>query len=324
MTVVERIAITDEVLSVQLEQKVASAAAALASSVTTTDTSENSLVETNFSDSLLNSKTLPYMQKYNALEQEMERLRRKQQELMQRAANCKDSEEGAQFQKQIEKLSTQIKECQNDLDVLILDMQSATYTTSSTADILSNVSGIGNVGNIGNVDPISNVVSGQINGNGFSILTGLGSAIVDVAKRYLGYNESDGSYHLFTNGGDYAWCAAFVTYVVKQAYQEMGKTIPSDFGSASVSTLMNWGINNNLFLQTAGLSSSQKASTIASNVKAGDIVIFKSDGMSHTGIVQSVNSDGSFTTVEGNTSDQVKVRSYKATASTVTGFISMA
>ena len=48
------------------------------------------------------------------------------------------------------------------------------------------------------------------------VVSNSGSAIVDTAMKYLGYNESNGSYLKFTNGDKIAWCAAFVTYVVKE------------------------------------------------------------------------------------------------------------
>ncbi len=309
MTVVEKIKATDAILLVQPEKNAAANTKASTSATNAAGISENTLVETSFSDPLLDSTTLPYMRQYSYLEQQMERLRKKQEELMRRAAKCKESEQRAQIQSQITEVGVQIQECQNNMGVLISEMQSAIYSTSNT---------------MGSFSPISGNFGGAIVGSGFSKLTGVGSAIVDVAKRYMGYNEADGSYHLFTNGRDYAWCAAFVSYAVKQAYKEMGKSIPKGFGSSSVSTLMDWGIKNNLFLKTAGMSDSQKAAAIAGNVKPGDLVIFKSNGASHVGIIKSVNADGSFTTIEGNSSNRVKSNSFKASKNTVTGFVRMA
>ena len=68
---------------------------------------------------------------------------------------------------------------------------------------------------------------------------------------------------------------------------------------------------------------SNKGDVIAENIKPGDVVIFK-NGISHTGIVESVNSDGSFTTIEGNTSDKVATRHYAANDSRVSGFVQLA
>lgn len=149
----------------------------------------------------------------------------------------------------------------------------------------------------------------------------MGKDIVATAKQYVGYKESDGSFKLFTGGKNHAWCADFVSYVVKEAYKGNGKKIPSGFGSSSVESLKNWGINNNCYLNTS--NSSNKSSLIAKNVKPGDVVIFK-NGTSHTGIVTKVNPDGSFQTIEGNTSNKVAYRNYSSNDSKVSGFIQIA
>ncbi len=150
----------------------------------------------------------------------------------------------------------------------------------------------------------------------------LGKDIVSTAKSYIGYNESNGSYKLFTGGRNEAWCADFSTYVVKEAYSKNGKKLPSGFGSSSVDGLRNWGQKNNCYLKTSGQSN--KSSLIARNVKPGDIVIFK-EGRSHTGIVTKVNADGSFETIEGNTNgNNVAYRKYSANEKTLSGFVQVA
>ncbi len=150
----------------------------------------------------------------------------------------------------------------------------------------------------------------------------LGSNIVSAAKKYLGYNEKNGSYKLFTNGRTEAWCADFATYVTKEAYKGSGKAVPKGFGSPSVEGLRQWGIKNNCYLKTAGTSN--KTSVIKNNVKAGDLIIFKEKGRSHVGVVESIGSDGKIYTIEGNTSDKVARRSYAANNSTISGFVQMA
>ena len=72
----------------------------------------------------------------------------------------------------------------------------------------------------------------------------MGTDIVSTAKQYLGFKESDSSFKLFTGGANHAWCADFVTYVVKEAYKDNGKKAPSGFGSSSVEGLRQWGKNN--------------------------------------------------------------------------------
>ena len=150
----------------------------------------------------------------------------------------------------------------------------------------------------------------------------LGSGIVSTAKKYLGYNERNGSYKLFTGGKSHAWCADFSTYVVKEAFRNAGKSLPSGFGSSSVSGLMNWANSKGCFLQTAGITN--KSSVIKGKVKAGDLIIFKNGGKSHVGVVESIGADGRINTIEGNTSNKVARRSYSANDRTITGFAQIA
>lgn len=149
----------------------------------------------------------------------------------------------------------------------------------------------------------------------------MGKDIVSNAKQYIGFNEADNSYKLFTQGRNEAWCADFVTHVVKEAYKKNGKSIPSGFGSSSVEGLRQWGKNNNCYLDTT--NTSNKSSVIANSVKPGDVVIFK-NGISHTGVVAEVNSDGTFKTIEGNTSDKVAYRNYSANDSKISVFVQLA
>lgn len=162
----------------------------------------------------------------------------------------------------------------------------------------------------------------SFNSSSTRLNVGFGQNILSTAYKYKGYNESNGSYKLFTNGRTEAWCADFVSYVVKEAARKSGKSLPSGFGSPSVEGLRQWGKNNNCYLHTA--NSSNKESLIKNNVKPGDIVIFKENGRSHTGVVASVDSNGNIRTIEGNTSDKVAERTYSANNSTISGFVQLA
>ena len=153
-------------------------------------------------------------------------------------------------------------------------------------------------------------------------ISGLGKSIISTAAKYLGFNEANGSYKKFTNGRTEAWCADFVTYVIKETFRRAGKAVPAGFGSPSVSGLMAWGKQTGRWIQTAGKGN--KASIIKSQVKPGDIIIFKSAGASHTGIVERIDANGKIHTIEGNTSDKVARRSYSPDKATITGFIKMA
>ena len=89
------------------------------------------------------------------------------------------------------------------------------------------------------------------------------------------------------NSGD-SWCAAFVSWVVKQA----GAT---SFQGGYVPDWVNEA--------TAGGSNL----SVAASPVPGDLVAFDwvehLDRWEHIGVVRTVNADGTFTTVEGNTSD---------------------
>lgn len=157
--------------------------------------------------------------------------------------------------------------------------------------------------------------------NSSRLNTGFGNSIVNNALKYVGYNEKDGSYKLFTNGRSQAWCADFVSHVVKESCKETGKSLPYGFGSSSVEGLRTWGKNNQCYLETS--NKANKKDVIKQNVKPGDVIIFK-EGTSHTGIVKEVLADGTITTLEGNTSNKVAERKYSANDSSISGFVQLA
>ena len=151
----------------------------------------------------------------------------------------------------------------------------------------------------------------------------IGSGLVKLASKYMGLNERDGSYKLFTNGRTESWCADFVTYVVKEYAKENGMSVSKGFGSPAVSNLMSWAQSKGVFDNTSKMSNNQKLSYSQKNLSVGDVIIWKSNGASHTGIVKSINKDGTFTTVEGNSSDQVKSNKKSIYDKSLTGFIKL-
>ncbi len=151
----------------------------------------------------------------------------------------------------------------------------------------------------------------------------IGSGLVKLASKYMGLNERDGSYKLFTNGRTESWCADFVTYVVKEYAKENGMSVSKGFGSPAVSNLMSWAQSKGVFDNTSKMSNNQKLSYSQNNLSVGDVIIWKSNGASHTGIVKSINKDGTFTTVEGNSSDQVKSNKKSIYDKSLTGFIKL-
>lgn len=101
-----------------------------------------------------------------------------------------------------------------------------------------------------------------------------------------------------------AWCAMFVSWCSNQ----VGISTDIIPKYASVSIGMDWFKTRGLF--------QYKENYVP---KAGDLIFFKSDGASHTGIV--ISCDGTTVyTIEGNTSDMVAKRSYTLLYSKITGY----
>lgn len=165
---------------------------------------------------------------------------------------------------------------------------------------------------------------------------------VAVAKKYLGYNEDDGSYMKilkayddglvntdvcrrwgtrnlkFTPNAEWHWCAAFVSAMGYLA--GCTDVVPYEM---SVWSIKQFAIDKGIWVP---YKAGRKPSV-------GDLVIFDWDGghseCDHVGIVASVGSS-SFSTVEGNTGGHGSGDNYKGTVgsrnvsftnSTVTGYV---
>lgn len=126
------------------------------------------------------------------------------------------------------------------------------------------------------------------------------SAVIAEARKHLGYYKKPGTktkfgefYEKLTGQKGYAaaqWCAMFVTYVASAAGAQA--VIPAH---AYTPSGVNWFKAKKQW--HAGLK----------GVRAGDIVYFNFGNLgrvSHIGIVESVNKDGSVNTIEGNTSSR--------------------
>lgn len=101
-----------------------------------------------------------------------------------------------------------------------------------------------------------------------------------------------------------AWCAIFVSWCANQA--GVTSVVPDSF--ASVSQFQSWYANKGWY-----------RSKDSYTPKAGDIMIQKSAGASHIGIVESVNSSG-FTAIEGNSSNRVQRVTYSFSNSKISGY----
>lgn len=139
-------------------------------------------------------------------------------------------------------------------------------------------------------------------------VSSLAQKMVNIALAEEGYKESGNNntkYGTWYGYNGVAWCAIFVCWCASQAGVSTS-VIPK---VASVSSLMSFAKSHNAW-QPKGNGYLPKA---------GDILIQKSAGASHTGIV--VKSDSSrFYTIEGNSSNRVAQRSYSYSDSKLTGF----
>ncbi len=186
--------------------------------------------------------------------------------------------EKANYDKNIEKAQTELKAAQDH----VREVEAAINAAETSKDIKDNYS------------------------------SGSNEEIIEFAKQFLGCNEADGSANVFLGGSSASstpWCAAFVSYILKNNGIDTG-------GTWAVSGLLEWGKQNGTFVP--------KSDSNSGTVKAGDVVIWKQNGRSHTGIVTSISPDGTYTTIEGNTSNRVGERSYNINSDAgLTGFISI-
>ena len=130
------------------------------------------------------------------------------------------------------------------------------------------------------------------------------NTIVEIAYDELGYREgpnNDSKYGTWYGMPNEPWCAMFVSWCAYQAGIPL-TVIPK---YAAVISGLQWfqglgGDNYKSYEET------QRGEYIP---QCGDIIFFKSDGASHTGLVIKVVGDILYT-IEGNTSDQVLIRWY--------------
>lgn len=140
---------------------------------------------------------------------------------------------------------------------------------------------------------------------------GEGGSAVDWASKYEGVSERNnpGLVRQFSRGNWQAWCADFVS----QAYKNSPGGSP--FGhQSSVAGILGWGRKNGRFFNAASAASNPQM------LKVGDIATWKSGGKSHVGLVTGINKNGTFNTIEGNTSDAVRRRTHSF-GKGLTGFV---
>lgn len=130
----------------------------------------------------------------------------------------------------------------------------------------------------------------------------LATAELGVSEAPLGSNDAPriAEYRTATRGsGVGPWCAYFTSWIAQNAGVPIG---PDGAGMGYVPDVRRWAAETGRLIPPG-----------TARPQAGDLVIFDRGGVpGHIGVVTGVRPDGSFTTVEGNSSDRVSARSYSA------------
>ena len=137
-------------------------------------------------------------------------------------------------------------------------------------------------------------------------MVNLARAEVGVAEQPPGSNDSPriSQFRQATAGapGPGPWCAYFVSWAARQAGVPIGD---SGQGYGLVDDVMAWG-------QRTG-----KALPAGATPQPGDLIVWDE----HIGIVESVGTDGSIHTIEGNSSDSVARRDYGSDGGGAVGYV---
>ncbi len=175
------------------------------------------------------------------------------------------------------------------------------------SDVVSRVSELEALvaSSLGQAPPVTAPVSGASFATALSAATGtvspggsVASGIVQAAEGQVGQAEqppgsNDGPqialYRSAVQGAQAGqpWCAYFVSWAAAQAGSPLGD---AGQGLGSVSEIASWAQRTGRYLPAG------------SAPQPGDLMLF---GSAHVGLVESVNPDGSLTTIEGNSSDAV-------------------
>lgn len=137
------------------------------------------------------------------------------------------------------------------------------------------------------------------------------SAFVAVAKGEIGTTEqpigsNQTKYGAWFGADGSPWCAIFVSWCAAQA-DIAEETMPRSF--AAVGEFQEWFRQRGLF----------RAKSAGYVPQPGDLMIQKSAGASHIGIVEKADENG-FKTIEGNSSNKVRRVSYSYSDAKLTGF----
>lgn len=148
-------------------------------------------------------------------------------------------------------------------------------------------------------DPLCRDQANPFPGTGGNLpVSGGRAAIVDWARAQLGVSERGNPQQVrsYSRGRWQAWCADFVSTA-------LNRTVGSPWGHrSSVRDIYNWARRNARLTQTP---------------RPGDAVIFNG----HIALVESVNADGTITTIGGNERDAVRRARYRLNSSRIKGFV---
>lgn len=147
--------------------------------------------------------------------------------------------------------------------------------------------------------------------------TGISSSagsIVEIAFKELlaGASEANGQYLKYTDGNAYAWCASFVSWVLREGGKPFTGGAAGGWLIPGVDAVETWFRANNKFID--------KTQT----PQPGDIAIFNTASgayPSHVVIVVAVDAQkGEMTTIGGNESNKISVHTHSLSASYLTGY----
>ena len=173
-------------------------------------------------------------------------------------------------------------ESSNKVDVIISEIEKLEDSTSSSNGSSSASSG----GTSGSLSKFLSIAAGEIG----------------TTEKPIGSNKQKYGEWFGMNG--VAWCAIFVSWCANHA--GVSSVVPDSF--SSVSQFQSWFSNKGLYHKKGSYTP-----------QPGDIMIQKSAGASHIGIVESVNSSG-FTAIEGNASNRVQRVTYNFNNSKISGY----
>ena len=154
--------------------------------------------------------------------------------------------------------------------------------------------------------------------------------VIDSARANLGYTEGPNNWTIFAqrlDACDYfapqtkqnvPWCATFIDYIFLDAADNPGDDEAKKYDAQYFlyqPSYNNYSASANLMAQYF-----KNAGAWYSDPEEGDIIFFKNaDGIYHVGIVESIEGR-TINTIEGNTEDSVKRRSYDCDAEKIAGY----